>query len=808
MTLNKKTNLSIKNSKLYLLIPLVLLLLAIPLSILLTGQKQDLRKKASGTGASGINLSLYPSNETFENSETKEFTLIATFADGVATEKLDYFKTVVSFDKNYLQMPADKYVDTSSSGFGTIFRVDGPTAANQNGKITIELGSTTPGTGPATKNPVTIAKIYFRAISPVSISQSVTLSDVQMINNSQSNISLLAAQGFSYTVSPENTANCMNFPQYDTFETSNLNTDLWNLWKSNSGYATQSAGLLQTQVASGNGYAGVITKSNACGDFDVNVDFNQFTTSGQSEADVRLSIDEDVGNTPVVPRTIFIERFSKNNSQGFSIKMVTNSGQTVITNDVNSYVTAGKLRIRRIGAVYTLYYDDGSGWKSLGGFDNGFTTDSKIALLVKSFDQNPSVSANFDNFNLTGAIVDPSLPPEPANKVSWKTDYVSLEADDFYIEANNQKFLGKPDPGSTMAIHSNPNTTDPNYTTLELIWTEKGVEMRLFMYFNADGANWWSPEIRTYDGAPHGDWVYYVGGKTPEVPLKMFDRPLGRAYIGDFDLRQPVMGLVCTTEFCPSSPRVHFGNLKLQAFLNPIAVTPTPPSGAGRYIIDVGDKQSLVFNINPAINPQIKFKAKLSSLKNYPDLYLRLRAKDELAFMNSQNNSISTDTCNNPTAPDRDFYIPVHANGDIYSPVQQISAPPPAGVTLASVTAEGWVVLDGLTPGKYYTLYLKGPKTRRSRMTEHVNLQPTKDSSQDYDWTSKPLDPGDLADPNNGSKQDCTINSTDWSLLKSRLGTNDQKEKDICDVNYDSFCNSGDSVAILDTLSKRPDDDQ
>lgn len=873
MTLNKKTNLSIKNSKLYRLIPLVLLLLAIPLSILLTGQKQDLRKKASGTGASGINLSLYPSNETFENSETKEFTLIATFADGVATEKLDYFKTVVSFDKNYLQIPVDKYVDTSSSGFDTIFKVDGPTAANQNGKITIELGSSTPGVGPATDKPITVAKIYFRAILPVSTSQSVSLGNAQIVNNSKNNISLLSAQGFSYTINPTSSANCISLPTNDTFDIgTSVNNNLWNLWLSNNGNAIQSNGVLQNSLPNGNGYAGVITQKNICGDFDVNVDFNQFTSSGQSEADVRLSVEDQQNNS-----TVMIEKFKRNDQQGYSSRLVLGGNPQSTPFETPSDTTFGKLRIRRVGSNFSTYYNDGNGWRLLLNNTNVFSADVKVALLVKSFDQNPSVSANFDNFNLTGAIVDPSLPPEPANKVSWKTDNVSLEADDFYIEANNQKFLGKPESGSTIQIHSDPG--NPNYTTLELIWKENGVEMRLFMYFNADGTNWWSPEVRTYNGAPQGDWVYYVGGKTPEVPLKMFDRPLGRAYIGDFDLRQPVMGLVCTTEFCPSSPRVHFGNLRLMAFANnvlppvcrvgvdrsslrelcvdssaasgnyryidvvcadgyltslgtptsckpaaewkknadeycashsscPVTIIPTPPSGAGRYIIDVGDKQSLVFNINPAINPQIKFKAKLASLRSYPDLYLRLRVKDELAFTNNQSSAVSPDTCNNPSAPDRDFYIPVRASGDTYSPVQQISTPAPEGVTVASVTADGWVILDGMVPGRYYTFYLKGPKTRRSRMVQHVNLQPTKDSSQDYDWTGKPLDPGDLADPNNGSKQDCTINSTDWSLLKSRLGTNDQKEKDICDVNYDSFCNSGDSVAILDTLSKRPDDDQ
>lgn len=652
MTLTKK--ITFKNNKLSLLIPLVLLLLAIPLSILLTQQRQEIRKKASGTGASGISLSLYPTDETFNKNETKVFTLTATFADGVVDEKLDYFKTVVTFDKNYLQIPVDKYIDTSSSGFDTIFKVDGPTAANQTGQITIELGASTPGAGPATDKPITIAKIYFRAILPVSSAQSVTLGNAQIVNNSKGNISLLTAQGFSYTINPTSSANCMDLPKFDTFDANAaFNNNFWSSWLSNNGVTVQAGGVLETTLSSGNGYAGVITQSNVCGDFDVNVDFNQFTTSGQSEADARLSIEDQTTNS-----TVFIERFNQGNTQGFHAIKVINGTETQFGSPVTSGSTMGKMRIRRIGSTYTVYYDVGNGWQA---FDpaNAFSSDAKVALIVKSWSQNPSVSANFDNFNLTPAIADPSVTPIPTN-----------------------------------------------------------------------------------------------------TPI-------------------------------PS-----------------ITLSPTPASGRDQYLIDVGDKQSLVFTINPGINSQIKFKVKLASLRSYPELYLRLRVKDELAFTSNPSSTISTDTCNNPTAPDRDFYIPVRANGDTYSPVQQISPPVPPGVTVASVTADGWVILDGMVPGRYYTFYLKGPKTRRSRMVQHVNLQPTKDSSQDFDWTGKPLDPGDLADPNNGGKQDCTINSTDWSLEKARIGSTDGASLDICDVNYDGLCNSGDSVAILDTLSKRPDDDQ
>lgn len=455
---------------------------------------------------------------------------------------------------------------------------------------------------------------------------------------------------------------CLTLPAFDTFSAPNLDTNLWNEWVGGNGLTMiiQEGGLLKTSVTHNKigilspspTHAGVITKQKVCGDFDVSVDFSGFTSSGQSEGDARLSVEDQSTNS-----SIFIERFSKGNSQGFSIKKVIN-GQPTIASDINSFVTSGKMRIRRVGAVYSLYYDAGNGWQSTGGFGSGFTADAQIAILVKSFDQNPSVSVNFDNFNLTEAVLDPSITSVP------------------------------------------PTPT-------------------------------WSP-------------------------------------------------------------------------------TPTPPSGREKYTIDIGDKQSLVFQIGPAINSQIKFKAKLASVSNTPDLYLRLRVKDELAFMNSQNyQNTSSDTCNNPNLPDRDLYVPMKATGGVYAPVAQISSPAPTGATVATVTPDGWVILEGIVPGRYYTLYLKGPKTRKGKMIEHFLLQPNQNSTQDFDWTGKPLDPGDLPNPDKDMKQDCTINSTDWSLIKKYIGSNktDAKALDVADVNYSGEVNALDSINILSTLSKKPDDD-
>lgn len=112
-----------------------------------------------------------------------------------------------------------------------------------------------------------------------------------------------------------------------------------------------------------------------------------------------------------------------------------------------------------------------------------------------------------------------------ANPVVWQTPTVSLTADDFWIVADGQRFAGTP---VDFTIHSDPG--DPTYTTLELVWTEHDVEMRLNIYFSADPTGWRSSEIRTYNAqpAPASDWLYYYG--------TFFASPIGAPFRGDIDL--------------------------------------------------------------------------------------------------------------------------------------------------------------------------------------------------------------------------------------------------------------------------------
>ncbi len=122
----------------------------------------------------------------------------------------------------------------------------------------------------------------------------------------------------------------------------------------------------------------------------------------------------------------------------------------------------------------------------------------------------------------------PVTPPDPTPTpfgINWLTSTVSLRADSLMIKANRQTFV---DQMPDTLIHSDPG--DPTYTTLEAAWTENNQEMRLYMYFAADNADWWVSEIRTY-GASNGSWIYYTQG------APYFKTPLGQTFTGNVNLK-------------------------------------------------------------------------------------------------------------------------------------------------------------------------------------------------------------------------------------------------------------------------------
>lgn len=180
-------------------IPLFALFVGLVVGLAAIKMNTESRKRAANTS---VTLSLLPSSGNIMLGSTNQYDLIATFTGGSSTETLDYFRTQIEFNTLYLELPASDYIDTTTSGFDQIFRVDGPQAANGNGKIIIELGSKL-HPGPSTSTAVTIAKIHFRGkmLTPGTGTQPLTLTQTatQIVNNQSIPLGLNIQSG-SYRV--------------------------------------------------------------------------------------------------------------------------------------------------------------------------------------------------------------------------------------------------------------------------------------------------------------------------------------------------------------------------------------------------------------------------------------------------------------------------------------------------------------------------------------------------------------------------------------------------------------------------------
>lgn len=210
----------------------------------------------------------------------------------------------------------------------------------------------------------------------------------------------------------------------------------------------------------------------------------------------------------------------------------------------------------------------------------------------------------------------------------------------------------------------------------------------------------------------------------------------------------------------------------------------------------------------PGINPEtvyIRFGVKLAGAEKTPEIKVRLTVKDPLKVIENANSN-TVDACNNPGTGVK-FYkdIPLEADGNgIYHPKPGGKFTTENGDTL--ISTEGWIPLPGLIWGNKYSLSVKGPKHRNISMVDNKILSKGNPSSQNFDWTTSPLEPGDLPNPNNNKAQDCIINSIDFSLIISRMAKIDQENLDIADVNYDGVVNGNDVSQVINTLSVKQDD--
>lgn len=155
----------------------------------------------------------------------------------------------------------------------------------------------------------------------------------------------------------------------------------------------------------------------------------------------------------------------------------------------------------------------------------------------------------------------PASAARPGPRLVAETGQVSLTAEVLLIDVAEDRAGRKAFAAtSPVAVSGDPGRFN-EYTTLELIWHEHGVEMRLNIYFTSDGTEWWANEIRTYDGRAQGEWITYTGA--------FFRSKLGAPYRGDLDVTASDHGV---------TGRLRLQAVSLEVFRRPAACTaPTGP---------------------------------------------------------------------------------------------------------------------------------------------------------------------------------------------------------------------------------------
>ena len=158
------------------------------------------------------------------------------------------------------------------------------------------------------------------------------------------------------------------------------------------------------------------------------------------------------------------------------------------------------------------------------------------------------------------AAVGPGPTAMAANdQISWSTEVVALTAREFTITAGGRTFRA-----ATPKVDISSDPGNATYRTLEATWQEHGVEMRLSLYFGGDASTWWVSEVRIYNGAAGGKWLYAKG--------PFFQTPLGAGWAGDQDI------LMTDVDGVGGGPgSVHLGGLTLA--VRPFDGVNEPPGG-------------------------------------------------------------------------------------------------------------------------------------------------------------------------------------------------------------------------------------
>lgn len=257
-----------------------------------------------------------------------------------------------------------------------------------------------------------------------------------------------------------------------------------------------------------------------------------------------------------------------------------------------------------------------------------------------------------------------------------------------------------------------------------------------------------------------------------------------------------------------------------------------PPGGGGDGLrIPVGTKTGLTLTIGagsgtPPVtgnSPMIRIAVKSQGIDGHPDIKVRLRIQDiarELTPAPTINPSVTPEadsedelrlcrTAQRNQGEEQYNQIIMTAGADgIYHP--KPGSQYRNRHTSYTVSDDGWLILAGNAANTTVSIQVKGEKHVGFIMEPNVVLKTGKDDAQNFDWTTRPIFPGDVPDPQEDNKQDCTINANDVSLVKTRIQNGGNATADdlkVADLDYNGVLNAADMALLTSALSTRPDEE-
>lgn len=509
------------NKKAASITALALIALAIPLTVFISQQQQELRQRAGG--GPFVSLVLSPSNQTVAPGSSFDAQL-SLDAGGNQVTGID---TVIKYNKDVLEVTNFQPSTTFNSQL--VNKIDNQAgtlryaAVHTQGASTgiVEMGTITfrakaQGTSTVDFENVQVTALEQAGALPVGNNSTGTYAVAESIPSPEPSVTPLPVtpgpasgpQIFHFGTAFSNVQGKSNLYYLAYRKSSNSYVDaVWdgNKWTYTGGDSDRNFQISKGSIAPSYGANSVVRwVAHQGGELTISGLFQRCCT--------------EPGDFNYSPRTIYSVR--KNNEVLW--KQDAND-KTTYKYSLSTQVTQGEK------IEFWADANNDSGW-------DGTTLDFAISFLPS---QSPTLP--------------PGATPSPVqgNSIKWKTNTVSLEADNFYIVADGKQYLANT---GNVDIHSDPGS--PNYTTLESTWQENDVEMRLFMYFAAENGKWKVSEVRTYNGKQPGNWIFYDGFAGEQLGTTLVKTT--------FDLT----GKPSDDPNYNTPGSIHFENLRLEAFIN------------------------------------------------------------------------------------------------------------------------------------------------------------------------------------------------------------------------------------------------